>query len=486
MGPAAGTGGDAMSVGAPARSDAELGALLAGGPDAQRRVLLRGATIISMDPAVGDHERADLLIEGRRIAAIGPDLSDAVADGRGITLAMEDMILIPGMQDTHRHCWQNQLRRLIPDADLADYMELTHHTHARFYRPEDFYAGGVIAAASAIDGGVTCVLDFSHNARSASHSDAAIEAFVDAGMRAIHASGPPAVGDWDQQWPADVVRLRDQYAASDESLIAVRLAVWGSTDLGGPQVAITPDSLTFARRHGIEVSVDAAWGLAASANIEELGHQGLLGPDVTLIHCTSFSDEAWRQIASSGTTISLCPTSDQQIGLASSVPPIQDACDHGVLPSLSVDIECSLSTDMFSQMRTILQTQRMMAFRRRWLGEDDAPEPITVRDVLRYATVGGATANGNLHRTGTLTPGKDADIVAIRANDVNTLPLNNAIGTVVLGADTASVDTVFVAGVARKWRRTLLGVDVARIRRLAEESRDYLFSQSGWTLDVLR
>src|SRR4051794_12154077 len=175
------------------RGDAVLDALHAGAPDTERRILLTGGTVLSMDPAVGDFERGDLLVEGSKLISVGADLSEAAADGQAIVVDLEGTIVIPGMHDSHRHCWENQFRRLLPDAGLGDYVEAIL-TLGPYYRPEDIYAGTLISALGAIDSGVTGVLDFCHNSRSAAHSDAAIKAWVDSGMRAIHASCAPPNG----------------------------------------------------------------------------------------------------------------------------------------------------------------------------------------------------------------------------------------------------------------------------------------------------
>lgn len=468
-------------------NDAEtLDRLLEAHEDNDRRILVRGGTILSMDPAIGDMLRGDILIRGKTIEAIALDLSEAGRDGQAVVVDAEDMIVIPGFHDTHRHCWQGQFRRLLPGADLDEYIQAMHYTFAPQYRPEDVYAATVISALGAIDSGVTCLLDFFHNTRSPAHSDASIQAFSETGIRAVHASGPPLVGEWEKQWPQDIVRLRETYFSSDDQLMTLRLAVFALLDLGGPTVALTPENLAFARDLGLETSADAAFGPSASANVEALGRAGLLGPDITLIHGTDMTDEAWRMVAEAGVLVSLCPTSDPQIGCFGSVPPIQKALDYGVRPGLSVDVECCLSTDMFVQMQAIYTIQRMAVFNQQFLEDPNAREPITARHVLEMATVDGAAVNGLAHKVGTLTPGKEADIVFISAQDVNTMPLNNAIGTVVLGADTRNVDSVFVAGNARKWRGELVGADMNSVRRLVYESRDYLLGASGYALDVLK
>lgn len=453
--------------------------------DRERRVVIQGATVITMDDALGDFARADLLIEGEAIAAVGPGLAAAGEDGRAIVVPADGMIALPGLQDTHRHCWQNQFRRLIPACDLPGYQNVMLRMFAPRYLPEDTYAATLLTALGAIDSGVTCVLDFAHNARSGEHSDAGITAFADAGLRGVHASAPPMFGEWDRQWPQDTARLRDERFASDDQLMTLRLGVYGADDIGGEWAALTPATLAFARELGISVSVDGVFGPDSSAKIERLGRAGLLGPDITLIHCNDLSDTAWRMIADAGVSVSLCPTSDTQIGIFDAIPPIDRTIELGIAPGISVDVECSLGTDMFAQMQSIYTTQRMLAFNRRYRGEAPGAEPIGVRAALEMATIHGAQANGVGDVAGTLAPGRQADIVLLGAEDINTMPLNNAVSTVVLGAHAGNVDSVFIAGRVRKWAGALVDQDLGALRRRVHASRDRLVAESGYPLDVV-
>jgi cytosine/adenosine deaminase-related metal-dependent hydrolase len=159
---------------------------------------------------------------------------------------------------------------------------------------------------------------------------------------------------------------------------------------------------------------------------------------------------------------------------------VQVALDHGIRPSLSVDVETQMTGDMFTQMRTVFALQRMQAIERQRLGDERVPALLSVRDVVEFATVQGAAANQLDGRTGSLTPGKQADVILLRADAINVLPLNDAYGAVVLGMDTSNVDTVFVAGRAAKRGGALVGVDLERVRRDAEASRDRIYAAVGW------
>jgi cytosine/adenosine deaminase-related metal-dependent hydrolase len=378
--------------------------LIAAKPGTQSRTLLSGATILTMDPAVPDLPTGDLLIEGNRIVAIGSDLRSAAHDGAAVIVDAAGKILIPGFHDTHRHCWQNQLRRLIPDCDdNSAYLAVTHEWLGFHYRPHDIYVGNLIAALGCLDAGITCCLDFFHNPRTPSHSDAAIAAFREVGIRGVHASCGVLAGPWDHSWPGDLERLQSTYFSSHDQLLSLRVGVIAA-DFAGPDITLNEDKVRLARQMGVPLISDGVVGAHSTSKIERLGAAGLLGPDVTFIHCLDLSDHAWKLIAEHGVNVSIPTTSDAQIGIWESVPAIQKALDVGIRPSLSVDVEVVLGPDLFTQMRTLLNIQRMMAFNRRYRGDANFPAPLGVKDVLELATVQGAKVNGVLDKTGTLTP----------------------------------------------------------------------------------
>src|SRR6204780_2811384 len=234
--------------------------------DSKHRILLKGGTIISMDSKVGDLVKGDVLIEGTKIAAIGPELDPAGAQ----VIDALDTILVPGFVDCHRHSWEGQLRRINPNSPtLADYMNATHLSFAKAYRPQDPYVGNYLTAMGCIDAGVTCMIDNSHNSRSAAHSDAAIEALFDSGMRAVHASGPPGAGDWDHQWPKDLERLQKQFFSSDDQLVTLRM-------FSGP----IRENWAVARKLGLRITTEFQ-GPAQAALLDPLAADKLVGPDNT-------------------------------------------------------------------------------------------------------------------------------------------------------------------------------------------------------------
>ncbi|MER6394875.1 amidohydrolase family protein [Kitasatospora sp. NPDC001603] len=441
-------------------------------PADRRRILFTGATVVTMDPALGVLDRGDLLVEGDTVAAVGPGLSAVDA----VVVDATGTILCPGFVDTHRHAWEAQLRRIMPDVDdLGGYVTATLAGYATVYRPEDMYTGTRLAALTAIDSGITTMLDFSHNSRTGDHSDAAVQALLDTGIRGVHASMGPHFGTWDQQWPGDLTRLRDRYFGSDDQLLTLRLAALATEEIAGPALAYGPALARVAQDLGIGVSVDAVFGTASSEAVLRWAEHGILGPDVTLIHATGLTSDAWKAIGETGTTVALAPTSDAQIGLETAIPAVDEALAAGVRPGLSIDVEVALASDMFTQMRTLHAIQRMRAVNAAH-GTDRQPSRITTHDVLDFATLQGARTNGLAAVTGSLTPGKKADLLVVRAEDLNNMPLNDPIGTLVLGSDARNIAAVMIDGEPRKWNGHVLDVDLTALRADVHASRAHVLS----------
>jgi cytosine/adenosine deaminase-related metal-dependent hydrolase len=184
-----------------------------------------------------------------------------------------------------------------------------------------------------------------------------------------------------------------------------------------------------------------------------------------------------------------------EMNMRHGMPPILKMQSLGLEPSLSVDVECTLTADFFTQMRSMMAMQRMLvnqmildpgfASGNWWpTPAGDTPPLLTTRDVLRYATMNGAKALRLDAKVGSLTPGKEADIVILDAQALNVAPLNHVPGAVVSLMDRGNVETVLVAGKLRKWKGRLLGVDLPRLRRQLEASRDYVFNAAGIAQDL--
>jgi cytosine/adenosine deaminase-related metal-dependent hydrolase len=431
------------------------------------RILFKGGTILSMDRATGNLEHADLLVEGKKIVAIGHGL---VADGCEIIDA-SDTILMPGFVDAHRHAWQGALRQLMPNVDsLEAYVHDAHLILGPHYRPEDHYIGNLLTALGSLDAGTTTIVDASHNSRSPDHADASIDALQEAGIRALHMPGKPLAGAWAQHWPADLERLKNQRFSSDDQLLT--LGVFAAPDL---------ETWSVARKLGLRMLTEFLGPMAPM--LDTLREH--LGPDNIFNHCTALPEEAWRILADSGVSITVDPRSDAQYSLADGVFAWQAAVDHGIRPGIGTDLETAYGGDMPTELRVAFSLQRAIAQSRRYRGDENAPAPIKVEDLLQAATIDGARAAGLDHRTGSLTVGKEADLILIRTDTIGMISSNNVAGAIIHAADRSNIDSVMVAGRFRKRNGKLLDLDLARLKRLSAGSVEHLFSSVGHKLDRL-
>ncbi len=421
------------------------------------RTLIKGGVVLSMDRSVGDFERADVLIDGARIAAVGPNLD---AGGANVMDAA-GTIVMPGFVDTHHHQYETILRGILADGVLTgprSYMSDIQGILTPPYQPEDAYISELVASLSQINAGVTTGVDTSQVSHSPEHTDACLQGLREAGRRTVFAYSP-GVGA-KAQYPQDIRRLRKQYFSSDDQLLT--LAMGGSANA---------EIWALAR----EVKAPIVNHIVGNSEaLLALGKAGLMGPDNEYIHCTRLTKEAWKMIADTGGKVSIaCPIEMQ---MRHGMPPIQEALEHGIRPSLSTDVETNMAADMFTQMRSLFTLQRALAGEGRLL---------TCREVLEFSTLDGARCAHLDHKIGSLTPGKQADVIMLDAGMINVMPMNNAPATVVTMMDTSNVRNVFIAGKLVKSNGALVGVDLKRIAGLLSKSRDAVLARANYSPSLL-
>jgi cytosine/adenosine deaminase-related metal-dependent hydrolase len=419
---------------------------------------------------------ADVLIEDDRIAAVAPgiDASDAeIVDVTG-------KIVIPGFVDSHRHTWEAAIRGCAPNATLDDYFVEILDTFAPRYRPEDVYAGDLAGALECVNAGITTLVDWSHINNTPAHPDAAIAALREVGIRAQYAYGS-ANTSLSEYWfdskiaipDEDVRRIKDTYFSSADGLLTMGLATRGP---GFCKEHVVRSEWDLARELDLPITVHVAMGRLAGrfAMVKQLSDMGLLGADTTYVHCCHFSDDEWNLVTESRGTISLAPQVETQMGHG--WPPMRRALELGLRPSLSIDVVTTVPGDMFTQMRAAFGADRARVHEAAYEPNEQVPkEVLTARQMLVAATLDGAYVAGVEDRTGSLTPGKQADVVVIDGKSLNMAPIIDPVAAVVLCADVSNVDTVLVAGEVKKRDGKLLA-DVDKARADVEASRDYLVS----------
>jgi 5-methylthioadenosine/S-adenosylhomocysteine deaminase len=441
---------------------------------AGRSILLKGGCVLSLDKAVGDFEKADVLIEGSKISAVKPGISAANAQ----VIDASNSIVMPGFVDTHRHMWQGFLRNVLPDGSLEDYRNLIQRKFGATMVPDDVYAADLVSALGAIDSGVTCVLDWSHIGISPAHTDACIKGLQDSGVRAVFAygAGQNETGRVMEiataKYPGDIARLRKQYFSSGDQLVTLYLAALG----GSPEATLS--QFKAARDVGARISIHVGVGeFGRNALLEKLHAAGGLKDDTTYIHGCTLNDTEWKLMKDTGGTISIAGYVETLMGHGN--PPTQKAIDMGIRPSLSVDVETSVPNDFFTQMRTVFSLQKNEVWARRLAGDKNPPKFLTVREVLEFATIEGARANGLDNKIGSLTPGKEADIIMLRTDRLNVMPMNNAVGAVVTSMGPQNVDTVLIGGKIMKRNGQMVGVDMKRVARLTREAQARNYKAAG-------
>lgn len=441
------------------------------------RTLLRGGTVMSMDPAVGNFPQGDVLLEGDRILQVGSNIS---ADANVVDIA--GMIVMPGFVDTHHHQFETALRSYLADAVLlpdgrpetTNYFETVLNRLAPLYRPQDVYISELFGSLSQIDAGVTAVMDVSQIHHSPAHSDAAIEALRAAGRRAVFGYFEGAGKD--TKYPQDARRIKRQWFSSQDQLLTMIMG--GEIYLPGHETA-----WALGRELNVPIALHVVGSFGMQTAFDSLGAAGKFGADNIFIHMTGMSDLGWKYVADAGAHVSLATAIEMH--MRHGTPPVQKALDLGLQPSLSSDVECTMAADMFTQMRSVLTVQRMLANEKALNGQP-YPRLLTAYDAIRLATIEGAKGLKLDHKTGSLTPGKQADLILLDATALNVAPLNHAPGAVATLMDRSNVEAVLVAGKVKKWRGALVDVDVPKLRKELHESRDYLFNAAGLRPNLFR
>src|SRR5262249_7471305 len=443
----------------PAQGDPDLARL-----QGARRVLIKGGIVLTLDRSVGDFAKADVLIEDGKIREIRPDIAAAEA----AVVEAGNRILVPGFVDTHSHSYQGLLRSSLPNGLVdPDYNRDVQNNLTMHYTPADVYAGVLTTALSFIDNGTTAIIDLSQIGHTPEHSDACIKALQDSGIRAVYgySRGAGAAA----QWPQAIGRIQRTYFSSKDQLVT--LALGASLDAKVVQAA---------REVGVPAvmhfRVNAEPGLA-------LGHAGVLREGDLFIHCTHLNDAAWDMIKGIGGRISISPP--LEMAMAHGMPAVQGALDPGSRPPPSSGPGAPPRPGPSSLRPTPLPPPRRRTLQRKRTGEQNLPPLLTPRDTLEFATVQGARCANIDGKVGSLTPGKEADLLVLRTDRFDVWPLNNAPSVVANMMNPSHVDAVFIAGKVKKWRGSLVGVDTARAMRLAQEAREAVMRRGNFQVNLV-
>src|SRR5262245_25729819 len=495
------------------------------GDGTKRRILLRGAVVLTLDPKIGDFEKADVLIDGKKIADIKPSISATDAE----VVDCSGTIVMPGFITTHHHQYEALQRSIIADGLLfgtwpqETYTSVVQNiwTAGRVvdptnpnriiwdlgrvpYDPEDCYISELVSCLSEITQGITTGTDTSQASHTPEHTDAMIKGLMESGRRMVFAySGginrsadgapfefPGAMNETTK----GIGRIAKQYFSSKDQLVTLGFA-------GGPVVAFDGASYTgwqLGRSFGASLHNHVVGNPTGIVDAAADARNGADWSDVTFIHATRWQgasraqvgdgtsgypatsrSKAWEIVRDRGAHVSIANLIEMQ--MRHGMPPFQEALNHGILPSLSPDVDTNMTTDPFSLMRGAFCLQRALAndlaFPESNPGGLPVPQLLTSRQVIEMATIAGAASNRVLDKVGTLTPGKEADIVVLDARSISTWPMNNVPGTIVTMMNPSHVRDVLIAGKVVYWKGRHVAWDIEQLLRQVEQARDRVLAR---------
>src|SRR3954463_4303161 len=434
-------------------------------------VLLRGATVLTMDDAKTVLTDADVLTQDDKIAAVGRQLD--VPEGT-VEIDATGGIVMPGMIDTHRHMWQTVQRGYGADWTLTQYFVYYYLEHGKLFRPEDIHAGNLLAAAEAIDAGVTTCVDWSHNNHTTDHADAAVDALQSIPGRFVFAYGNIQEPPWEWSTRPEFRDFVNRRITGDD-MLGFQIAFDIPGDPSFPEQA----AFEVARELGVPVTTHAGvWGATNDDGIRLMHEHGFMTPESIYVHAATLTEDSYQRIAGTGGSVSVATESEQSAGQG--YPPTWTIRKHGIPVSLSMDTSVWWSGDLFSAMRSTLGADRSREHLEAHANGDTVTNhALRAEQVVDWATRGGAKALGR-DDLGRVEPGAKADLVLIKnESSPVSFPLLNPYGHVAFQAQRGDVHSVLVDGRVVKHEHRLLGVDLSALRRTVEATVEHLEASLG-------
>jgi cytosine/adenosine deaminase-related metal-dependent hydrolase len=436
----------------------------------RREFVIRAATVLTMDLSLGDFATGDVHVRDGAIVAVAPRIEAPnvqVIEGRG-------MICMPGIVDTHWHLWTSLFRPFVrADVNETGYFPVSNRL-GQLMTPEDSYRSVILGIAEALSAGVTTVHNWAHNVRSPEHADAELSAMRDAGIRGRFAYGP-AQGMPDDQ-PMDLAGLarakRDWMPGDGMLTLGICSRNIGAMSIGGAArgtltIEMAKKDWGGARALGLPITVHTS----GPSPIKLLEEAGLLGPDVQLVHPLLTTPEERAILKARGVSYSTAPTGEARRPSSVGVIQLGELLEAGVKVSLSTDHTTNYNCDPFVAMRILF------ALHQHRIGDKI---PLTVKRLVQLATLDGAVDLGIAEKTGSLTPGKRADIILVRTTDINMTPVGDPYEALVSLAQPTNVDTVIVDGRILRQAGKFTALDHAKVVREAQEASAALRDKAKW------
>ena len=436
------------------------------------QTLIRNATIISMDESIGDLEHADLLFQDDRIKEIGHKINAPDAktiDGTGF-------IVIPGLVNVHMHTWQTALRSVTSNWTLLEYFKNMHAGLATNFKPIDIFIANYMGGLNQINCGTTTLGDWCHNNPTPDHTDAGIDGLEKSGVRSVffHGSPKPDPKPGQKHFSeiphprSEIERLLKTKFKNKDSVVSLGMAILGP-HYSTYDVAVHDFKL--ARELGLIASMHCAGAAAKTPDgWDRLAEDGLLGSNNNIVHGNNLTDDQLKMMIDLGVTFSITPEGEMTQGHG--YPITGRLLRLGSAPSLGVDLESGFSGDMFTVARLALGMQRAIDNAESRELKNSLPETSTIycRQVLEWITIQGAKALKLDHEIGSLSVGKKADIVMIRADELIMWPIHDPVSSVIMQTSLLNIDTVIINGEIKKQSGKLIHDGIAEGKALLHES----------------
>ncbi len=438
----------------------------------ERDVLIRGGTVVTVDSAFGTIAGGDVLVRDGRLAEVGRLTAPAGAE----TVDATGMIVMPGLIETHWHMWSSLGRNFVNDG--FEYFP-AKWASAAHYTADDFYRSVRLGLVEAANAGITTVHNWSHNTRTPSHADAELSAHRDVRIRARYAYGHRDALPVDEVLDfTDIDRVAREWFGGDGAFDGlVHLGV----NLRGPDLGdmdVFDREMADARARRLPVAIHTVQGRSTAVDAVELERKGYLGPNFLIAHFLAATAADRAALARAGTPLSYAVHSELRLGDAGDArAALLEMLAAGVNVSFSIDATSIAPVDLFQAMNVAWNLGIP------WQGSPTAGLPaLTFERCVAIATINGARALGLGEVTGSLSPGKAADILLVRAGDINVAPLAAVESAIVRAATPANVDSVLVGGRWVKRGGELIGIDVGEVVRDATASAEQIRERAGGRL----
>ncbi len=445
-------------------------------------ILIRNAKfIITMDSNRRILRKHSLYVEGDSIVEIGPIENMKYARKDDMVIDASDMIVIPGLVQTHVHMVQTMFRGLADDMSLLSWLKHRIWPLEAEISREGVYYSALLSAIELLKGGCTTVIDFG----SVRFEEEIFKAMYEAGIRG--ASGK-IVMDRGENVPEELLDNPDRALSRCEEL----LKKWHKREnrlyyILTPRFAVSCSDecllkvAELAKKYGVRVQTHASENIdevrivkekTGFYNIEYLHRLGLTGSNVILVHCIWITDEEMDILAKTGTHVVHCPSANLKLG--SGIAKIPELLKLGVNVSLGADgAPCNNNLDIFIEMRIA-----SLIHKARLLDPTVMPAPVT----LEMATMRGAKALGLEDEIGSLEAGKKADITLISVRGIHLNPFTNyhdPISTLVYAGKSSDVKYVIVNGKLVVDNGRVLTVKEEHVLKKANEIAETLITKLG-------